>query len=235
MSKRYIIPFVLVIVLMSAALVSANGQTGQYYNQNYNPGQYNYYNNCYYPNCNYYPVQPAVRECASFVADVTIPDGTFVSPGVTFTKTWRIRNNGTTTWTTNYKLVFVSGTQMASQSAVNLPYNVMPGQTVDISVQMTAPADAGSYKSSWMLMNDKGSQFGVGANCMTPVWAEIINYVRVYNNNCCNNCYNNCYGYYNCNCAPKPPCNGWNCGVPSFKYDGDLNPIWGSRPWYECW
>ena len=217
MSKRYIIPFVLVIVLMSAVMVSADG--GQYYNPNYG-GQYYPYNNCYYPNCNtyYYPVQPVVRECASFVADVTIADGSYVAPGSTFTKTWRIRNNGTTTWTTNYKLVFVSGTQMANQSSVNLPYNVMPGQTVDISVQMTAPAEAGSYKSSWMLMNESGSQFGVGANCMTPVWAQIVNYVQVYN-----------YGYnYNCYpqwpCQPMPPCHGWHCGVPGFDRDANANP-----------
>ena len=217
MSKRYIIPFVLVIVLMSAVMVSADG--GQYYNPNYG-GQYYPYNNCYYPNCNtYYPVQPVVRECASFVADVTIADGSYVAPGSTFTKTWRIRNNGTTTWTTNYKLVFVSGTQMANQSSVNLPYNVMPGQTVDISVQMTAPAEAGSYKSSWMLMNESGSQFGVGANCMTPVWAQIVNYVQVYN-----------YGYnygYNYNCypyRPMPPCCGWYCGVPGFDRDANVNP-----------
>ena len=44
MSKRYIIPFVLVIVLMSAVMVSADG--GQYYNPKYG-GQYYPYNNCY--------------------------------------------------------------------------------------------------------------------------------------------------------------------------------------------
>jgi hypothetical protein len=227
MSKRYIIPFVLVFVLMSVAMVSADGNTGQYYNQNYTGGQYYYnYNNCYYPNCNYYyPVQPVARDCASFVADVTIPDGTFITPGVTFTKTWRIRNNGTTTWTTNYKLVFVSGTQMAHQSSVNLPYNVMPGQTVDISVQMTAPADAGSYKSSWMLMNESGSQFGVGANCMTPVWAQIVNYVQQYNYNYGYNNY--CYGYSYNNCAPRTPCNGWYCGIPSYEFD---RPHWKPQP-----
>lgn len=225
MSKRYIIPFILVIVLMSAAMVSADG-TGQYYNPNYVPTYT--YNNCY-NNC-YYPVQPVVRECASFVADVTIPDGTFIAPGVTFTKTWRIRNNGTTTWTTNYKLVFVSGTQMASQTAVNLPYNVMPGQTVDISVQMTVPSAAGSYKSEWMLMNESGAHFGVGANCMTPVWAQVVNYVQTYTYN-----YNYGCGYNYCRPQtppPPPPCNGW-CGVGGFDRDpnGNRKPPMPPRPW----
>lgn len=230
MSKRYIIPFVLVIVLMSAVMVSADGYNGQYYNQNYTPN-YNPYN-CYY-NCTpyQYPVQPVVRECASFVADVTIADGSYVAPGSTFTKTWRIRNNGTTTWTTNYKLVFTSGTQMAGQTSVNLPYNVMPGQTVDISVQMTAPAESGSYKSEWMLMNESGAKFGVGANCQTPVWAQIVNYVQPVNYN-----YGwNCYGYnYNCAPRPMPPCYDWYCGVPGFDRDADANPKPPAppRPWY---
>ena len=39
-----------------------------------------------------------------------------------------MNNDMPTTWTTKYQLVFVSGTQMTNQSAVNLPYNVMPGR-----------------------------------------------------------------------------------------------------------
>ena len=212
MNKRYIIPFVLVFVLMSVAMVSADGY-GCGYGYNCNQYYYPYCNNCYYP---VQPVQPVARECASFVSDVTIADGSYIAPGSTFTKTWRIRNNGTTTWTTNYKLVFVSGTQMAKQSYVNLPYNVAPGQTVDISVQMTAPTASGSYKSEWKLQSESGTQFGVGYNCQTPVWAQIVNYVQTYNYN---------YNY----CAPQPYCYGY-CGVPGFSLDGDLNPKPGPRP-----
>ena len=205
MKKRYIIPFVLVFVLMSVAMASADGYW-------YGCCQQYCYPNCYAPYC--YPAQPVVRECASFVSDVTIADGSYIAPGNTFIKTWRIRNNGTTTWTTNYKLVFVSGTQMTNVSSVNLPYNVAPGQTVDISVQMTAPTEAGSYKSEWMLVNETGTRFGVGNNCQTPVWAQIVNYVQTYN-----------YNYYwSQPCPPpQPPCYGY-CGVPGFNLDGNMNP-----------
>ncbi len=207
MKKRYIIPLVLVFVLMSAAMVSAQSYC------------YGCCTNCY----PYYNPQPVVRECASFVSDVTIADGSYVAPGSTFTKTWRIRNNGTTTWTTNYRLVFVSGTQMSAQNSVNLPYNVGPGQTVDISVQMTAPTAAGSYKSSWMLVNESGTQFGVGTNCQTAVYALIVNYVQTPTYN-----YNYCYPQW---CRPqpvKPPCNGWYGSVPGFGLDKDMNPV--NRP-----
>ena len=59
MKKRYIIPLVLVFVLMSAAMVSAQSYC------------YGCCTNCY----PYYNPQPVVRECASFVSDVTIADG----------------------------------------------------------------------------------------------------------------------------------------------------------------
>ena len=224
MSKRYIIPFVLVILLMSAAIASANGY-GCYY------GQYCYPN--YYYNYTPYYSQPVARECASFVMDVTIADGSYIAPGNTFTKTWRIRNCGTTTWTTNYRLVWIGGTAMTAQNAVNLPYAVQPGQTVDISVQMTAPQESGSYKSEWMLENESGSRFGVGANCQTPVWAQIVNYVQTYTYGYGYgyNYYNYCYGYSYNYCAPQPYCAGRYCGAPGFTRDADANP----KPWYNPW
>src|SRR5512143_3278895 len=44
----------------------------------------------------------ALSSCdwAQFVADVTVPDGTSYAPGTTFTKTWRLKNIGSCTWTT---------------------------------------------------------------------------------------------------------------------------------------
>ena len=218
MSKRYIIPFVLVIVLMSAAAVSA--QYGCY------NGQY-CYPNYYYNYTPYYYSQPVMRECASFVADVTIADGSYIAPGNTFTKTWRIRNCGTATWTTGYKLVWTAGTAMAAQTVVNLPYAVQPGQTVDISVQMTAPQESGSYKSEWMLENESGSRFGVGANCQTPVWAQIVNYVQTYTYGYGYN-YNYCYGYNYNYCAPQPYCGVWNNWAPGFSRDANAN----NKPWH---
>ena len=60
----------------------------------------------------------------AFVKDVTIPDGTQLSAGEVFTKTWRLQNRGTCTWTPDYMLVYTSGDQMGSTTAVRLPGNV---------------------------------------------------------------------------------------------------------------
>ncbi len=109
---------------------------------------------------------------AAFVSDVTVPDGTAFSASATFTKTWRLKNIGTCTWTTAYKLVFDHGTSMGG-TFVNLPSNVGPGQVVDISVNLTAPSSPGHYRGYWMLQNASGVRFGTGRNANNPIWVDI--------------------------------------------------------------
>ena len=117
--------------------------------------------------------QAATCDWAQFIADVTVPDGTFYTPGAAFTKTWRLKNIGNCTWTTSYALVFDSGEKMGAPSAVNFPSNVAPGQTVDLTVQMTAPGSAGHYRSYWKLRNAGNVIFGIGSTANRAFWAEI--------------------------------------------------------------
>jgi hypothetical protein len=92
----------------------------------------------------------------AYVADVTVPDGTDFSPREKFTKTWRLRNAGAGTWTTAYALVFIDGDRMDSPDRVNLPEEVPPGETVDVSVDMRAPREAGRYRGYWKLLSPDG-------------------------------------------------------------------------------
>lgn len=110
---------------------------------------------------------------ATFVADVTVPDGTLFSPGTTFIKTWRLKNSGTCTWTTSYKLLFYSGEQMGAPTSINLTKNVAPGTTIDLTVNMTAPALAGSYRGYWILSNASGGLFGIGTGASNPFWVDV--------------------------------------------------------------
>lgn len=96
---------------------------------------------------------------SAFVTDVTIPDGTQMTPGQTFTKTWRLQNNGTCPWTTAYRLTHVSGNAMGGV-ATALSQTVNPGASIDIPVAMTAPATAGEHRGDWRLVNASGQQFG---------------------------------------------------------------------------
>jgi hypothetical protein len=110
---------------------------------------------------------------AEFVSDVTVPDGTDFSPGESFVKTWQLVNQGTTTWTTAYTLNYVSGALMDAPNSVNLPQEVPPGATVDISVNMEAPSDPGNYRSYWILKNASGQTFGVGPEANQSIWVDI--------------------------------------------------------------
>ncbi|HUF00015.1 MAG TPA: NBR1-Ig-like domain-containing protein [Anaerolineales bacterium] len=118
-------------------------------------------------------VPPSSCDKAQFISDRTIPDGTVLAPGATFTKTWRLKNVGTCAWSTSYQLVFFSGEQMGAASSAAFPGNVPVGQTVDISINMTAPSAAGSYRGYWMFKNASGALFGIGAQANKPWWVDI--------------------------------------------------------------
>lgn len=104
----------------------------------------------------------ATSDCddAEFVTDVTIPDGTVLDPGEDFTKTWRLRNSGTCSWTSSYAVVFSNGDSMGGPASQALTGNVNPGQTVDISVNLEAPDSPGTYRGDWQLRNAAGNKFG---------------------------------------------------------------------------
>lgn len=110
---------------------------------------------------------------ATFVTDVTIPDGSLFAPGTGFAKTWRIKNSGWCNWTQDYGLVFYAGEQMSAPTRINIPSTVYPGQAVDLTVNMAAPPQPGAYRGFWMLQNASGSLFGIGQNADAAFWVEV--------------------------------------------------------------
>lgn len=95
-----------------------------------------------------------------FVKDVTVPDGTAFAPETSFTKTWRIKNAGTCTWSGSYSLVYFSGDKMDSPDTQALPGSVNPGDSVDITVNLKSPTRGGTYTGYWKLRNASGVLFG---------------------------------------------------------------------------
>ncbi|HLO33086.1 MAG TPA: NBR1-Ig-like domain-containing protein [Anaerolineales bacterium] len=102
------------------------------------------------------PAASATPVCdqAAFIKDVTIPDGSQITPGAAFTKTWRLRNAGVCTWS-NYQLIFDSGDLMGATSPQTIP-TVDPGEDADLSINFTAPLTPGSYRSYWRVRNASG-------------------------------------------------------------------------------
>lgn len=108
---------------------------------------------------------------ASFVEDVTVKDNTNITVNTAFTKTWRLKNVGSCTWTSGYQIVFDSGDQMSGPSSQQLTTGtVAPGQTIDVSVNLTAPSTPGTYKGNWKLKEPGGSVFALSTG---PFWVQI--------------------------------------------------------------
>lgn len=110
---------------------------------------------------------------AQYIADVTVLDETTFTINTAFTKTWRLKNIGSCTWSKDYEMVFHSGDKLGGSSLVALPKSVAPGGTVDVSVGLKAPDKAGEYISYWLLRSSNGSQFGLGGGADKPFWVEI--------------------------------------------------------------
>ena len=106
--------------------------------------------------------------------DVTIPDDTSMQPNQAFTKIWRLQNAGACSWTRSYSITYFSGEQMGALASVALPAEVAPGQSIDIAVDMIAPATAGKYQGNWKLRNASNALFGIGPSGSAPFWVRII-------------------------------------------------------------
>jgi hypothetical protein len=91
--------------------------------------------------------------------DVTIPDGSSMTKGQDFIKTWKITNDGACAWGDGYGLIYAYGERMAGEP-VPLGTVVEAGQAVEVSVNLKAPALAGEYLSAWQMANSKGVPFG---------------------------------------------------------------------------
>jgi hypothetical protein len=115
--------------------------------------------------CDYYSWNPGT-------VDVNIPDGTQMTPGQQFVKTWKIKNAGICTWGAGYKMVYAGYSDQMSGVPQAINGVIGPGQEVEISIQFKAPAKAGEYVSAWTMQNAAGIKFfGLGAK---PLYVKIV-------------------------------------------------------------
>ena len=117
---------------------------------------------------------PAPCNLAGNIIDITYVDGAKVTADTSFVKTWRITNIGSCTWTSGYSLIFDSGDQMDSPASVQLTSGtVLPGNSVEVSVQLTAPHAKGTYQGFYRLKASDGAIFGIGPTGVAPFWVLI--------------------------------------------------------------
>lgn len=113
---------------------------------------------------------PNCKDSAVLLRDVTIPDGTQVKKGETFTKTWEFQNNGTCPWV-GYTIQYDSGDQMNAPLST-LIADTLPNSNVQASVELTAPSSNGSYTGYFTLHNSSGEVVLIGIE--KTFWVKII-------------------------------------------------------------
>jgi hypothetical protein len=95
---------------------------------------------------------------STYVADVTVPDGSKFKNAEKFKKTWKVRNSGSCDWPEDTALVYVSGAKMASPDTVPVG-KVAPNTEVEVSVELTSPEQYGNYTGLWQLRSGQ-TNFG---------------------------------------------------------------------------
>lgn len=95
---------------------------------------------------------------ATFLADVSIPDGTVLASGQSFTKSWQVLNSGSCAWR-GYRLVFIRGNLLGGKSPFPI-VDLEPNGTATISVNLLAPSIPGSFDGVWRLISPEGILIG---------------------------------------------------------------------------
>jgi hypothetical protein len=108
-----------------------------------------------------------VIDLAQWVSQ-SIADDTVFAPSETFTLTWRLKNTGTSTWTIGYAMRYYSGDTFGAPTEILLNRVALPGEEVNISIPMRAPATPGNYRSDWVMSNEARSNF------REPVFLKIV-------------------------------------------------------------
>ena len=102
---------------------------------------------------------PTCSNNLTYVQDLTIPDGTNVTPGESIDKQWLVSNSGTCNWDSRYRLKLISGDNMGTSNAQAL-YPARAGTQATIRIVFTAPQNSGTYESAWQAYAPDGTSFG---------------------------------------------------------------------------
>ena len=91
------------------------------------------------------PAPPVCQDNLTFVEDVTVPDGTYVDPGVVLDKRWKVKNSGTCNWDEDYRFRLVDGPAMNTIPEQAL-FPARSGTEAVIRLVFIAPEEPGRYR-----------------------------------------------------------------------------------------
>ncbi len=102
---------------------------------------------------------PICTDNLLFIDDLTLPDGTVVTPGSSLDKRWLVQNNGNCNWDSRYRLRLIAGNALGAASEQAL-YPARAGMQATVRILFTAPLEPGEYLSEWQAFDANGIPFG---------------------------------------------------------------------------
>ncbi len=102
-----------------------------------------------------------------YIEDLSIPDGTLVSPGQMMDKRWSVENSGSCNWDERYRVQLIGGPEMGVSQKQAL-YPARSGTQAVIRMVFIAPMEPGAYRSAWQAYSPQGEPFG------DPFFIEVI-------------------------------------------------------------
>jgi len=78
--------------------------------------------------------------------------GAVMAQGQTFRAYWTVLNTGTKTWTNNgVDFRYAAGLRMDGRKIQDLPVTTTPGNSITLSIQLTAPKRVDTFSTVWIL------------------------------------------------------------------------------------
>ena len=90
---------------------------------------------------------PVCQDNLTFIEDLTVPDGTYVDPGVVLDKRWKVRNSGSCNWDEDYRFKLIdastNGTYVNGER-VNGEWLLMNGDTISLGSDIVLEYNEGT-------------------------------------------------------------------------------------------
>jgi len=77
-----------------------------------------------------------------------------------FVLLWTFKNTGSTAWPLDTMFIQSNGDKDMGATPFVMPKSVQPGEEIEISVEFTAPKEAGQYRSFFRFTYKDGIEFG---------------------------------------------------------------------------
>lgn len=113
-------------------------------------------------------VNQTLKPTLRFVRHRTFPDGTRVSPGTVFNKTWLVRNEGPGAWPEGAVLCSAGGDQLSGQPIKHAVPQLEQWGELELTIQLQAPEASGRFVAYFRMQTADGQNFG------QRLWADIV-------------------------------------------------------------